>query len=123
MPDWPTFEKYAVRHSIFVNLAMMAGPVCVLVIWRRLRTRLGGWRTVAAGASAWWSHLLMDSLYSTGAGVPVLWPISKFRLDLPIAWFVTMQPDEGFSPHNLRVWSMQSSLALSSPRPRSSAWR
>lgn len=107
VPDWPTFEKYAVRHSIFVNLGLMAVPVAVLAAWKWLRARIGGWRVILCGAAAWLSHLLMDSLYSTGAGVPILWPVSKFRLDLPIAWFVTMHPGEGLSRHNLRVWAVE----------------
>jgi hypothetical protein len=39
------------------------------------------------GASAWLSHLLLDSFYNHGKGISIFWPFSKARLALPIPWF------------------------------------
>jgi len=107
VPDVRFHEQYHIRHSLLVNVAMMAGPVLLLTLWDRMRRRIGGWRTVYGGCAAWLSHLLLDSFYNHGLGVPVGWPFGRWRPDLAIPFFECSRPWEGLSPHNLRVLSIE----------------
>jgi membrane-bound metal-dependent hydrolase YbcI (DUF457 family) len=91
VPDFRFHPRYPVRHSLFVNLALLAGPVLVLALWPRLRRAAGGWRVIAAGAAAWLSHLLLDTFYCHGAGLGVFWPISTARINLAMPWFDTLK--------------------------------
>jgi hypothetical protein len=87
LPDLKWTPSRLVRHSVFVNVALMAAPVAVLSLWAGLRRRVGGWPVVLGGVGAWLSHLLLDTLYSHGEGDRLLWPVSRWRLRLPLPWF------------------------------------
>jgi hypothetical protein len=90
-PDLPApfwgHSEYLISHSIFVNLGLVAGVAALAAALPRLRTAVGGWPVVCAGAAAWLSHLLLDSLYSHGKGVRIFWPLNLDALNLPIPWF------------------------------------
>jgi hypothetical protein len=85
-PSWGHSE-YLVSHSIFVNLALVAVVAALAAASPRLRSALGGWPVVCAGAAAWLSHLLLDSFYSHGKGIRIFWPLSLDALSLPVPWF------------------------------------
>ena len=107
VPDIKLFSRYDVRHSLLVNASMMIVPVLALTLWRCLRERVGGWRTICGGCSAWLSHLLLDSFYNHGLGVKVGWPFGPLRLNFAIPFFASSRPEEGLSLHNLRVVSVE----------------
>lgn len=85
LPYWG-HARYELSHSLFVNLLAILG-IAALIAWRRdMRSRFGG-TMLAGGAVAWFSHLLLDSLYRDGGGVAIFWPFSDARLHLPVPWF------------------------------------
>ena len=94
-PDLPVsfwgHYSYRVSHSLFVNLALVAVVVGLLI-------KAGPWRgeaawrwVVAGGAAAWLSHLLLDSFYSHGHGIRIFWPVSDAALNLSVPWFHVLQ--------------------------------
>jgi membrane-bound metal-dependent hydrolase YbcI (DUF457 family) len=83
---WWGHERYEHSHSLLVNLLAILGMIAVLA-WRTdMHGRFDG-KILAGGGVAWLSHLLLDSLYRDGKGVPILWPFSDAKLHLPIPWF------------------------------------
>ena len=107
VPDFKYAYRYDVRHSLFVNVPAIAALVAVLAAWPGLRNRLGGWGVIAGGAAAWMSHLLLDSFYSHGGGVPLLWPLSSTRASLAMPWFHTLRGGWDFSAHTARVAAIE----------------
>ena len=110
LPDLPTpfwgHSRYLISHSIFVNLGLIAGVAALVAAFPRLRTALGGWPVVCAGAAAWLSHLLLDSFYSHGKGVRIFWPLSGDALNLSMPWFDVLQP--GVPPRvALRIFAVE----------------
>ena len=75
-----------------------------------MRERVGGWPVVGGGCAAWLSHLLLDSFYCYGRGVPVAWPVSDYRLELSMPWFENMDPAHFWSLHNLKVGAVELAL-------------
>jgi membrane-bound metal-dependent hydrolase YbcI (DUF457 family) len=106
-PDLDWHGQYRVRHSLLVNLGLIAGAALLAGAWGPLRRRIGGWTVLAAGAAAWLSHLLLDSFYNHGRGINLGWPAGELRLNLPIPWFATMRPPLTVTPHNIRVWAIE----------------
>ena len=85
IPNWG-HDRYNISHSIFVNLLFICGIIVLLILFKGMRRKIGGWIVVTAGAAAWLSHLLLDSFYNHGKGIALFWPFSKARLILPIPW-------------------------------------
>ncbi len=106
LPGWG-HDRYMVSHSIFINSgAVLAGWVglCASGAMHKLP---GTWLTALAGAGAWMSHLLLDSFYNHAGGIRILWPLSQWRLKLPIPWFHTFYPGSRLSPQNLQVMAIE----------------
>ncbi len=102
LPGWG-HDRYGISHSVFVNVALIAGLVLVL---RRAWPRL--WRVFAGGAVAWLSHLLLDTLYNHGRGLAMFWPMSQARLVLPVPWFSILHDfPPSLNSHNLRVFGVE----------------
>jgi len=90
LPFWGHYS-YRVSHSLFVNLALVAVVVGLLIGSRAWQGK-EAWRwVVAAGAAAWLSHFLLDSFYSHGHGIRIFWPVSDAALNLAIPWFHVLQ--------------------------------
>ena len=90
LPFWGHYS-YRVSHSLFVNLALVA-VVVGLLIHSGARRGEAAWRwVVAGGAAAWLSHLLLDSFYSHGHGIRIFWPLSDAALNLSVPWFHVLQ--------------------------------
>jgi membrane-bound metal-dependent hydrolase YbcI (DUF457 family) len=108
-PDFPLpfwgHTYYRVSHSLFVNLAVVAAVVGLLMVPRAIRSD-PAWRWVLlGGAAAWMSHLLLDSFYSHGRGIRIFWPFSDAALALPIPWFHVLRPDLIGDPAALRIFA------------------
>ena len=111
LPDWPLpgwgHDQYRVSHSLFVNgglivLAIVAARIFASKAW------YGSWRFLGLAAMAWLSHLLLDSFYSHGRGIVILWPISNGRLKFPIPWFENFDLSQSvFSQFNLTVFGIE----------------
>jgi membrane-bound metal-dependent hydrolase YbcI (DUF457 family) len=95
LPFWGHYS-YRVSHSLFVNLALLAVAVGLLISSRAWRSDAARRWVVAGGAAAWLSHLLLDSFYSHGHGIRIFWPVSDAALNLAIPWFHVLQ--RGSSP-------------------------
>jgi hypothetical protein len=91
LPNWG-HDKYYISHSLFINLLFISGFVILLSLFKNIRAKIGGWVVIAFGATAWLSHLLLDSFYNHGRGVAIFWPFSKGRLILPIPWLSVVKP-------------------------------
>ena len=63
-----------------------------------------------AGAVAWYSHLLLDTLYNHGKGLAIFWPFGSGRVALPIPWFSTLKVIPLLSSHNLRVAAIEGAV-------------
>jgi membrane-bound metal-dependent hydrolase YbcI (DUF457 family) len=107
LPNWG-HERYDISHSVFVSLGLIV-PLCAgLLSWRRARRLIGGASVAFGGAAAWLSHVLLDSFYSHGGGIGVLWPLSSARLHLPVPFFDTVhKPLPYFDLHTARVWAVE----------------
>ena len=102
LPFWGHYD-YRVSHSLFVNLALVAGVVGLLIGSRAWHSK-AAWRwVVAGGAAAWLSHLLLDSFYSHGYGIRLFWPVSDAALNLAIPWFHVVQRDSSADLTTLRI--------------------
>ena len=106
LPFWGHYD-YRVSHSLFVNLALVAIVVGVLIGSPAYRSR-AAWRWVlAGGAAAWLSHLLLDSFYSHGHGIRIFWPVSDAALDLAIPWFHVVQRGSSADLATLRILAIE----------------
>lgn len=54
-------------------------------------------------AIAWFSHLLLDSLYNHAIGMHIYWPFSEAKFALPVSWLSIGDKDHIFSLHNVKV--------------------
>jgi hypothetical protein len=109
LPHWGHHE-YAVSHSMFVNLSLIAAGAIALGAWGRLRRALGGARMAAICAAAWLSHLLLDSFYNHGGGIAVYWPFSQAHIKLPLPWFRTVRPNWQFDADTLRIVAVEAAF-------------
>jgi membrane-bound metal-dependent hydrolase YbcI (DUF457 family) len=91
IPDLPLkywgHDRYQVSHSLLVNLLLAAVTGGFLGLTSRGRAALRRPGMLLAGELAWLSHLLLDTLYNHGRGIQLFWPVSNFRLALPVPWF------------------------------------
>jgi len=112
LPDLPLVnwghDKYFYSHSVFVNILFIIIGILFLTYSKNVCTKIGGWPTLAGGAIAWLSHLLLDSFYNHGKGVMIYWPLSTGRLILPIPWLApvaTVLPP--YSPKTIQVFMIE----------------
>ena len=94
-------------HSLFVNLALVAVVVALLISSRSWWSEAGRRWVVAGGAAAWMSHLLLDALYSHGRGIRIFWPVSDAALSLPVPWLHVLQPDSLSNVATLRIFATE----------------
>lgn len=89
-PGWG-HDRYDISHSVFVISLILI--IALLLAWSigRFARWAGGKRILFAGALACLSHLLLDTFYNHGNGLPMFWPVSEASLALPIPWFSTLQ--------------------------------
>jgi len=100
--------SYDVRHSLIVNLAIVAAIWLAGALLARLRRRPFAWTIMAFGSAAWLSHLLLDSFYNHGQGVRIFWPLSHARLNLAMPWFSTLH--WAWDLHTLRVVAIEAAV-------------
>ena len=100
-PYWG-HDRYDISHSLF---ATTLGVLLLesALLWRfRGRTPVG-WRVMAGLALCWYSHLLLDTLYSHAIGLAIFWPWNETRVALPIPWLHSGDRTHVFSIYNVRV--------------------
>ncbi len=85
-------DRYYVSHSIVLMAVIWAVLALLSLIVPALRKRKIYWRLFLGMSLAWLSHYFLDSLYSHGYGVMVMWPISERRLNFSLPWFDTIPP-------------------------------
>ena len=99
VPGWGHFA-YSVSHSFVVTVVLAS------VLFGVVRARRPNLITFPALpwllTIAWLSHMVLDSTYSHGNGLAVLWPISSAHLALPLPWFDTLSLPVA-SDHNRHV--------------------
>jgi membrane-bound metal-dependent hydrolase YbcI (DUF457 family) len=92
IPDWPLpgwgHQDLLVSHSLWLNTALWAALAAILKKWDPDRS--GKTPILAAGAFAWLSHLLLDTLYGDLPGVAIFWPLSDAPVSLPVPWLKTL---------------------------------
>ena len=103
LPGWG-HDAYHVSHSVFVTL-LLASLLALLLLWTTFRVSVGR-RVVVAWSAAWFSHMVLDSLYAHGRGIAIFWPFSDAHLAMPIPWFETLSLPVR-SAHNLRVFAIE----------------
>lgn len=54
-------------------------------------------------ALAWYSHLLLDTLYNHGYGLAMFWPVSDRSIALPVPWLSRGDREHVLSLHNVMV--------------------
>ena len=108
LPDYPLpgwgHNSYLVSHSVFVT-ALLAALLGLLLLWPTFQAGVGK-RVLVAWSAAWFSHMLLDSMYNHGQGIVVFWPLSDAHLAMPVSWFETIRLPAK-SEHNLRVFAIE----------------
>ena len=108
LPDYPLpgwgHNSYLVSHSIFVT-ALLASLTGLLLLWPTFQAGVGK-RVLIAWSVAWFSHMLLDSMYNHGQGIAIFWPFSEAHLAMPVSWFETLRIPAK-SEHNLRVFAIE----------------
>ena len=113
LPDAPLsgwgHDRYDISHSLFVNSCFIALFILGASIWCQGQwswTR--EWRVAVGAASAWLSHLLLDTFYNHGRGLAMFWPVSEAHLALPIPWFKTLHGSSSpFIRHSMNVFGIE----------------
>jgi len=109
VPDFPLsgwgHASYQVSHSVFVTAMLAAGLALLLLSIPQFRNGVGG-RIVFYWCIAWFSHLVLDSMYNHGDGIGILWPFSDAHLVLPVPWFETLTWPP-FTAHNRNVFLIE----------------
>lgn len=100
-PYWG-HQRYDISHSIF-STAVGVLLLEIALAWRFRARAPVGWRVMLGLAVAWYSHLLLDTLYSHAIGLEVFWPVSETRIALPIPWLHSGDRTHLFSMYNVRV--------------------
>ena len=106
IPDFPFpfwgHRRFEISHSVVVTtcgVLLAAG----FLLWK-YRGQFPFTPTMLfAGALAWYSHLLLDTMYNRAIGMPTLWPIGVGRVALPVPWLSIGNKADIFSMHNVRV--------------------
>jgi membrane-bound metal-dependent hydrolase YbcI (DUF457 family) len=106
LPDLPL--PYRGHSSFEISHSLVTCTVGVMVIGSLLLWKYKGRfpftpMMIFAGALCWFSHILLDSMYSWGIGTPFAWPLGKARLALPVPWLHIANKTDIFSLYNVRV--------------------
>ena len=121
VPDFPLpgwgHDSYQVSHSIFLT-TLLAALMALLLLVPKFNAQVGA-KVILTWTAAWFSHMLLDSLYSHGQGIGIFWPFSDAHLALPIAWFDTLSWPP-ISDHNRRVFAIE--LAVYGPLLAACVW-
>ena len=108
MPDLPLpgwgHRNYQISHSLFVT-ALLASLLPLLLLLPRFHSTVGS-RIVLAWALTWFGHMLLDLMYSHGAGIGIFWPFSNAHLALPLPWFETLRWPP-ITEHNKNVFQTE----------------
>jgi membrane-bound metal-dependent hydrolase YbcI (DUF457 family) len=95
LPDWRLpyhrdLFSYRIHHSLLVN-ALAVGLIGAAMGLSGGIRRPGGRLVLLGMAVAVASHLVLDSFYSHGKGVPIGWPFGDFSLVMPLPWLHVQQ--------------------------------
>jgi membrane-bound metal-dependent hydrolase YbcI (DUF457 family) len=110
LPDLPVpmwgHDRYDISHSIFSNLLLIGILIFLISLISNLlfHQRVNRW-ILFWGVIAVLSHILMDSFYNHGLGIPIFWPFSDKSLVLPISW-LSVQKDwyVPITLDSVRIW-------------------
>jgi hypothetical protein len=106
LPDMPLpFWGHA---NLEISHSLVSCTVGVLVIGSLLVWKYQGRfpftpAMLFAGALCWYSHMVLDAMYSWGVGLPIAWPFGVVRLDLAVPWLHIANKVDVLSMHNVRV--------------------
>lgn len=105
IPGWG-HDRYHISHSLFVTAlgVMVVGLLAMAATWHRGGLPRG---MIVGGGAAWFSHLLLDTMYSHGKGLGVFWPLGSGRVSLGVPIFETMTLNPVLGWHNLRVFAIE----------------
>jgi membrane-bound metal-dependent hydrolase YbcI (DUF457 family) len=105
LPDLPLpfwgHNRFDISHSL---VTCTAGVVVVgSLLLGKFKGRFPFTPTmILAGALCWYSHMVLDAMYSWGIGMPIAWPFGVVRLNLAVPWLHIANKADVFSMHN--VW-------------------
>ncbi|MEJ2156990.1 MAG: metal-dependent hydrolase [Desulfobacteraceae bacterium] len=92
IPDWPLpgwgHQDLSISHSLWLNMALCAAVAAILK--KSAPERFGEAPLLAAGAFAWLSHILLDTLYGDLPGTAIFWPFSDAAVTLPVPWLQSL---------------------------------
>jgi len=83
----------------------LSSLLALLLYWPIVNEQVGA-KVLAAWSIAWFSHLLLDSMYAHGQGIAIFWPFSDAHLAMPVSWFETIRLPVR-SEHNLHVFRIE----------------
>ena len=84
-----------------MNLLLIA--VAFLILRKRI-----GKPILVLGATAWLTHLLLDSFYNHNRGIAIYWPFSDSRLNFGMPWFNNLDLSQSpISNDNLWVYIVE----------------
>ena len=113
IPDLPIpywgHDRYYFSHSLFVNLLLIVILILIFqVLSKYTHVIKVSWQILIFGSLAILSHLLLDSFYNHGLGVPIFWPFSEASLVLPIPW-LSVQKDlpPPITYEMARIWLLE----------------
>jgi membrane-bound metal-dependent hydrolase YbcI (DUF457 family) len=110
LPDLPVpmwgHKRYDISHSIFISFLLITLFILLLslvstyIFHRQINRWILFW-----GAIAVLSHLMLDSFYNHGLGIPIFWPFSDKSLVLSIPW-LSVQKDipPPITMEMVRIW-------------------
>jgi membrane-bound metal-dependent hydrolase YbcI (DUF457 family) len=101
LPYWGHF-RYDISHSIF-STAVGILLLELVLAWRFRGREPVGWRVMLGLTVAWYSHLLLDTLYNHAQGLAIFWPVSDKSVALPVPWLSRGDREYLFSLHNVMV--------------------
>ncbi len=94
--------RYFFSHSLFATAVGVI--VLEVILAQRFRCRPPVGVSVMIGmAIAWFSHLLLDSLYNHAIGMHIYWPFSDAKFALPVPWLSIGDKNHILSLHNVKV--------------------
>ena len=101
LPYWG-HGRYFYSHSLFAT-GLGVLTLEAILAWRfRCRPPVGV--SVMIGmAIAWFSHILLDSLYNHAIGMHIYWPFSDAKFALPLPWLSIGDRNNILSLHNVKV--------------------
>jgi membrane-bound metal-dependent hydrolase YbcI (DUF457 family) len=96
--------RYIITHSFIVVTIAIVVIVALIKLLARNNPYLSN-RMLCGGALAWYSHLVLDSLYDRVGpdGYEAFWPIRDVKLSLPLPWLLQGDKEHILSWHNVSV--------------------